>query len=142
MGEPFYKQGLRFKCTECGGCCTGAPGYTWVNEEEIATIATHLRLSIEEFGQRYLRKVDDRYALLEDPVNYDCVFLKDKKCSIYAARPTQCRTFPWWPKHLKSPESWAAAASYCEGINHPEAPLISFEKIDEQQQIHREKASF
>ena len=38
--EPWYKEGLRFKCTECGKCCTGAPGYVWVNKEEVAEMAT------------------------------------------------------------------------------------------------------
>lgn len=137
--EPWYKEGLRFKCTECGQCCTGAPGYTWVNDEEIETIANHLKLSLEEFGRRYLRFAKGRYALLEDPRNYDCIFLKDKKCSIYHIRPKQCRTFPWWLDNLESEEAWREAASYCEGIGHPEAPVVPFEKIQEQLTIQEEQ---
>jgi len=142
MSLPIYKEGLRFKCTECGQCCTGSPGYTWVNEEEILSICSFLKISIENFARNYLRQVDDRFALLEDPVNFDCVFLKNNRCSIYSARPTQCRTFPWWPKHLQSVESWEAAAAYCEGINHPDAPLVPFEKIKEQEELHKRNASF
>ena len=26
----WYRDGLRFECTRCGACCTGAPGYVWV----------------------------------------------------------------------------------------------------------------
>ena len=33
---PWYAAGLRFFCTQCGDCCSGAPGFVWVNEEEIA----------------------------------------------------------------------------------------------------------
>ena len=29
--EPWYRDGLRFACTRCGACCTGAPGYVWVD---------------------------------------------------------------------------------------------------------------
>lgn len=127
----WYSQGLQFKCTECGQCCTGAPGYVWVSEEEILTIAKHLEISIEEFGRRYLRSVNGRYALLEDPNNYDCVFLKNKKCEIYQVRPSQCRTFPWWRQNLSSPEAWQEAASYCEGIS-PQAPRVPLSTIQEE----------
>lgn len=34
-----------------------------------------------------------------------------------AARPTQCRTFPWWPQHLVSDYDWQLAAADCEGIH-------------------------
>ena len=35
-----------------------------------------------------------------------CVFLKDKLCQIYEARPSQCSTYPFWPTIMKSPMSW------------------------------------
>ena len=30
---PWYRDGLRFTCTRCGNCCTGAPGYVWVDAD-------------------------------------------------------------------------------------------------------------
>ena len=40
--QPWYAGGLRFTCTGCGDCCTGAPGYVWVNQQEIdALMAEH-----------------------------------------------------------------------------------------------------
>lgn len=132
--KPWYAAGLRFKCTECGQCCTGAPGYVWVSDEEIIAMAEHLKLPLEEFVPRYLRLVNGRYALLERPVSpttYDCIFLKNKKCSVYTVRPRQCRTFPWWQHNLDSPEDWRAAASYCEGISE-EAPIVPLTTITEQ----------
>lgn len=132
--KPWYRHGLNFKCTECGQCCSGSPGYTWVTEAEITAIAQHLNLAIDEFSKKYLRYVDGRYALLEKrsgPDNYDCIFLKDKKCQIYTARPTQCRTFPWWTQNLASKEDWEEAARHCEGISL-DAPLVPFEIIQQQ----------
>lgn len=129
--KPWYAEGLRFKCTECGQCCTGSPGYVWVSEEEAQEISEHLGISLIEFGRRYLRRVDSRLALLEHPKNYDCVFLQDKKCQIYPVRPKQCRTFPWWTQNLRSEEDWEEAAKRCEGINL-NAPVVSLEKIQEQ----------
>ena len=87
----WYSEGLRFECTGCGKCCTGSPGYVWVDEEEIEKIAEFLELSVDIFSSRYIRKVNGRFALIEMAKNFDCVFLKDNRCSIYAARPLQCR---------------------------------------------------
>ncbi|MBA2369211.1 MAG: YkgJ family cysteine cluster protein [Candidatus Protochlamydia sp.] len=134
----WYEKGLTFECTGCGACCTGSPGYIWVNEEEITAIATHLNLSIQDFSHKYLRLVHGRLSLLEDPKSYDCIFLKDKKCQIYALRPVQCRTFPWWPTLLDSEESWKKASYGCEGISR-KAPLVPFEKIEEQVALQKEK---
>ena len=131
---PWYKDGLKFKCTECGKCCTGSPGHVWLSDDEIIAMAEHLKLSIDDFAMRYLRLVNGRIALLEDPRTYDCIFLKDKKCQIYSLRPKQCRTFPWWQRNLKSREDWNEAASYCEGIN-PAAPIVPIEVITKQLNI-------
>ena len=37
--KPWYKDGLRFECTQCGACCSGEPGFVWVADEEIAGMA-------------------------------------------------------------------------------------------------------
>lgn len=136
--KPWYSEGLRFKCTECGQCCTGAPGYAWVTDEEIQKIADYLKMDVKAFGRKYLRFVRGRYALVERK-NYDCIFLKDRKCSVYPVRPTQCRTFPWWVQNLTSPEAWKEAAQYCEGIND-EAPLVSIDVIESQLNLDKKDA--
>ncbi len=132
--EPWYASGLNFKCTECGQCCTGSPGYTWVSDEEIIAMAAHLKLTIDEFSRKYLRKVGQRISLLEHSTTFNCVFLKDKKCQIYALRPKQCRTYPCWPQNLKSREDWENAAKYCEGINR-DSTTVPYSKIQEQLDI-------
>lgn len=129
--SPWYSEGLHFECTGCGQCCTGSPGYIWVNQEEIQEIAEHLNLTIKEFSRRYLRHVKGRLSLLEMPKSYDCIFLKDKKCQIYSVRPGQCRTYPWWPQNLKTESDWEEAAHFCEGIRK-EAPLVKIEIIQKQ----------
>lgn len=124
----WIQEGLRFKCTECGKCCTGSPGYVWVTLDEMEKIAASLHLTLDEFTRRYVKKVDNRYSLIDNPSNYACIFLKDKRCMIYENRPKQCRTFPWWDDNLSSPESWRACQERCEGIND-EAPLITLATI-------------
>jgi len=137
--SPWYTEGLRFSCTGCGQCCTGAPGYVWVTPEEIEQIATHLNLTVDDFSQRFLTNVKGRFSLVEMPKTYDCVFLKDKKCQIYSVRPTQCRTFPWWPQLLKTEKDWKEAAHFCEGIQS-QAPVVPLETI-QQQRILQENAN-
>lgn len=128
---PWYKDGLRFKCTECGKCCTGISGFVWVTEEEIRAIAAVLDVPLDLFKRKYIRNRDNRYALVEKKSKngeYDCIFLNDKKCQVYEARPNQCRTFPWWKENLTTEESWKLAAKDCEGI-HDEAPLVPYSQI-------------
>ena len=129
--SPWYKNGLRFQCTECGKCCTGLPGFVWISEEEMVAIATDLNISLDLFKRKYVRRRDNRYALVERKMpnnEYACIFLKDKKCQVYKSRPQQCRTFPWWQENLNTEESWKLAADECEGIND-EAPLVPYSQI-------------
>ena len=124
--KPWYREGLSFSCTRCGDCCTGAPGYGWVEPAEIEALAKHLGLSVDSFGERYLRKVGRRYSLIEKPGG-DCVFF-DKGCSVYPARPTQCRTFPFWRGNLKSERAWDEIADECPGIG--QGKLFPVEQIE------------
>ncbi|MBI3237030.1 MAG: YkgJ family cysteine cluster protein [Chlamydiales bacterium] len=126
---PWYHAGLRFKCTECGQCCTGSPGYVWLTVEEARQIAELLQMPEKDFIQKYTRRIGNRLSLKEDSKTFDCVFLQGKKCEIYLKRPEQCRTFPWWVENLKSRKAWEEEGARCEGINHPDGEIISLKTI-------------
>ncbi|RUL81417.1 YkgJ family cysteine cluster protein [Tautonia sociabilis] len=112
---PWYRDGLRFSCTRCGNCCTGAPGYVWVDVGEVERLAAHLGLSPDEFGRRFVRQVGRRYSLVERP-NGDCVFWdRASGCTVYQARPTQCRTWPFWEENLETPQDWEQVRQTCPG---------------------------
>lgn len=130
--EPWFSEGLRFKCTGCGKCCTGSPGYVYLSQPDLDRFSTYFGITQEEFTKKYARFIDGQYALLDEADSDACLFLKDKRCSVYDARPTQCRTFPWWVYHLREARDWEEAGKRCEGINHPDAPLISSLHIQEQ----------
>lgn len=36
---------------------------------------------------------------------------------MYEVRPTQCRTYPFWPQFMVSKSEWDAEQTRCEGIN-------------------------
>jgi Fe-S-cluster containining protein len=134
--KPWYEKGLRFTCTGCGNCCTGAPGYVWVKNEEIAAIAAYLGIGKEECEEQYVREVGVRKSLVELP-NYDCVFLDGptRKCTIYEVRPRQCRTWPFWESNLRTPDAWAQTCRVCPGSGS--GKLYSLEQIDSQAAVIR-----
>lgn len=114
----FYKTGLRFECTECGQCCTGASGYVEVSNPEAEALAGFLDLTEQQFLEQYIDLPENGDLLrLKSGANGDCVFLADNRCRIYPVRPLQCRTFPFWPENLKSPYRWKLAARACPGIH-------------------------
>jgi Fe-S-cluster containining protein len=126
---PWFHEGLNFKCTGCGKCCSGSPGYVYLSLSDVERLANHFQISEKEFLQKYTRFIDGTYALLDRMGTEDCLFLKDNKCSVYEARPSQCKTFPWWISNLREPKDWKEAGLKCEGINHPDAEKVDGLKI-------------
>ena len=133
----WYADGLRFECTQCGNCCTGPPGMVWFTPEEGRRIAERLGLGEREFLRRYARAIDGRLSLTERRTEHgmDCVFLDRESvpgkavCSIYETRPTQCRTWPFWPENLGTPQTWAAVKrdTPCPGMGR--GALVPIEAI-------------
>lgn len=128
---PWYGRGLRFECTQCGDCCTGAPGYVWVNKAEIEALAQRLGMQVEDFENRYVRRVGIRKSLVEYS-NGDCVFFDNhtRKCVVYEDRPRQCRTWPFWRSNVQSAEAWARTCEVCPGSG--QGKLYQLAEITEQ----------
>jgi Fe-S-cluster containining protein len=127
MSEPWYRDGLRFRCTRCGHCCTGAPGYVWVHDEEITALAEYHGQTVAEFTALHVRQVGHRRSLREQ-VNGDCVFYdKIQGCTVYPVRPRQCRTWPFWESNVVTPEAWERTCAICPGSGQGE--LIAAEEI-------------
>jgi len=130
----WYDDGVRFRCLhpECSRCCSGArgPGYVWVSADDMEAIATFLQISFDEFTRTYIRQVEFSFSLIETR-NHDCIFLEDGNCSIYPVRPTQCRTYPFWPENTESERQWLKEGRDCPGIN-ADLTTISAEQVDRQ----------
>ena len=114
--KPWYSEGLSFTCTQCGECCSGEPGFVWVDQEEIDAMADEMQLSAEVFEQRFVRQVGTDRSLTEYP-DGDCILLdpETRKCSVYQSRPIQCRTWPFWDSNLKSKKDWKETCEACPG---------------------------
>ena len=127
QSDLWYANGLRFTCTQCGNCCTGAPGFVWVDEEEVAAIARFRQQPLEEVTGLYTRPVRGRRSLREQ-ANGDCIFYDCKEgCTIYPVRPRQCRTWPFWESNVATEEAWKETCQRCPGSGHGD--LISAEEI-------------
>lgn len=124
MGDWFEPEGLRFECTMCGACCSGGEGFVLFSREEGEAIARRLGVTVGEFTERYTHRTPAGQSLreIQTPHGLDCIFLDRASvpgkavCSLYEDRPAQCRTFPFWPEHIRSPRSWQKLSRACEGV--------------------------
>jgi Fe-S-cluster containining protein len=117
----FYEQNvLRFHCTGCGKCCSGDPDYyVFLDDREAEKIRRSLGLTALWFKRRYLRRTSEDELVINNDGGGRCVFLNaDNTCRIYAERPLQCRTYPFWPETVRSRAAWRREALRCEGIDH------------------------
>lgn len=112
----WIEKGLHFKCGQCGNCCTGDPGYVWMTPDEMKTMAAELNMNFDNFTSKYIRQIGEDYSLIEHS-NGECVFWEASKgCQVYESRPTQCRTYPFWPEIMKNKKKWLEEAELCQGI--------------------------
>jgi len=126
----WYADGLAFECTRCGNCCTGSPGHVWVSLPEVERLAGRLTMTVDQFGSRFLRLVGSRLSLLETRSG-DCVFWDARVgCTVYEARPDQCRSWPFWHAHLGDSEAWAKVSDFCPGCGTgPKHDLVQIKSI-------------
>jgi Fe-S-cluster containining protein len=111
---------LRFECTACGQCCRGRPGthYVAVTHAEQEAIRTQLGLSPDWFRRRYLERLDDGSHGVRLNADGRCPFLNSAgHCDVYAVRPQQCRTYPFWPELVDERRHWHGEKRRCEGID-------------------------
>ncbi len=125
--DPWYRAGLQFRCTQCGNCCTGAPGFVWVSEAELHAIAKFLGEPLEEVRALHTY-VARNGRTLREKAGGDCVFFdRSAGCTIYPVRPTQCRTWPFWESNVSTPNHWQETRDICPGAG--QGDLISVEEI-------------
>lgn len=125
---PWYNDGLRFECTQCGRCCRG-PGNVWVTDDEIEVLAAQMERSAEDFRASYVKRAGRRGLVLAQKRNQDCVFWDERDgCQVYSARPRQCLTYPFWRANLTSDREWKSERRSCPGID--EGPLYGREAIN------------
>jgi Fe-S-cluster containining protein len=116
LQEPayFFDDGLRFECQRCGGCCTGEAGTIYIARDEIGPIAAALKVTRTELIRGWCYPFRDSFSLREKEDGQCCLY--DHGCTIYAVRPRQCSTWPFWFDIMRSETRWQKAACKCPGI--------------------------
>lgn len=113
--------GLRFTCQPgCTNCCDQS-GNVYLTEDDLIRAAKFVKMSPRAFENKYVYRTRHQMRFRK-PRDKQCPFLRDHGCSIHPAKPTQCRTFPFWPELVENRAAWKGTARYCPGIG--KGPLI------------------
>jgi len=102
-------------CTQCANCCKLISPI--LDQADVVEFAAGLRATDPEaspatWQEIYLRPVEgggpDRYQFKALP----CPFLEADRCSNYAARPTECRDYPYLHKDGFRSRLWGVVSNY------------------------------
>ena len=112
----MFKAGMRFECQGTGKCCMsrGEYGFVYFSLPDRRRMAITLGITTAAFTRKYCGKTDGLFHIKDPEKN--CVFLEGKRCSAYEGRPSQCRTWPFWPENMNARVWNSEVAPYCAGI--------------------------
>ena len=95
----------------------------FLSEKDLNKLVLALKMDKNSLIKTYCRWVidwnGDEALSLKEKSNKDCI-LWNQGCTVYAARPLQCITFPFWESILASSKNWEIAAESCPGMNYGE----------------------
>jgi uncharacterized protein len=129
--KKFWENGIQFQCQGSGQCCVSRGGYgaVYLTLEDRQRIANQLKMRTNAFTKEYCEQ-DDGVWKLKESKDPNCVFLENKRCGIYHARPTQCRTWPFWPEIMNA-KAWSTEmVAFCPGAG--KGKIWSKEEVEKQ----------
>jgi len=116
---------MRFKCLSCGTCCRWG-GYAFLYPDDVRRISEHLKMSLQDFINKYCRLVFVEYNdegettkipyLMLSRGQDGCIMLEGNLCSIHAVKPFQCSASPFLAEFLLDDEGAQAFAENCKGL--------------------------
>jgi Fe-S-cluster containining protein len=128
---------LRFECQRgCSNCCD-QDGFVYLTESDLKNAAKFTGMSASAFERKYVYRTK-RTLRFRKPRDRQCPFLDQHACTIHPAKPTQCRTFPFWPELVEDRAAWNRTGKFCPGIG--KGPLIqigdAMETAEEQRRAY------
>ena len=100
-----------FACRRCGACCRQA-GFVRLEMGEPEAIASALGMADDAFANSFTELARDRRGLvLKEKADGACILLDDDgACRVNAAKPRQCREYPFTWRNADSVEICPALA--------------------------------
>jgi Fe-S-cluster containining protein len=116
IDRSLYRDGIRFECQGSSKCCRFRAGYShiYVTLCERRRLANLLGMQTATFTRAYCIKSDDFYELKS--TGDACIFLEESRCSVYEARPGQCRSWPFWPENMSRRGWQSEVLAFCPGV--------------------------
>ena len=98
-------------------------------------------MATASFTKKYCLNEDGIFRLKMNREGPECIFLdSENKCSVYEGRPTQCRTWPFWPENMNAKVWSKEVAQFCPGVG--KGPFRDkqdmLKQIEEQSRAERE----
>lgn len=92
----------------------------FLTASDLRRLSSFLGISDQDFFQSYCEVVDLHLAKRVSLVAQKggaCVFHAADGCEVYARRPLQCRTYPFWVTNVSDRRSWNRVKRKCPGVN-------------------------
>jgi len=87
-------------CLKCASFCCKLAGYVEVHRADVRRLAKHLGLTVREFEEKHVVEVTRKGEKLIKSGYGTCQFLTaDRRCSVYSARPRDCREYVCWDQY-------------------------------------------
>ncbi len=121
---------VNYDCSKCRNCCTEYSAS--FEEQELAPVATYLKMTEKEFREKYIKEDIGEYQLKKRP----CCFLKDNgQCEIESYKPISCKEYPFTNRteRLLSLLSIIESASICPVV------FEMIERLKKEYQFKRRK---
>lgn len=117
LAKELHEEAFRkIDCLQCGNCCKHSSPK--LIKSDMGRISEHLKISIKEFKNQYLRQDEDGDWFMKTK---PCPFLGDEnRCSIYEIRPKDCHEFPHTQK------KYFASRSYGHSENTELCPAVYY----------------
>jgi uncharacterized protein len=110
----FQKAMDLFECTQCGTCCQGEGGI-YLSQEEIDRISKFLKLSRQNFLEKFCLKKNGKTYIHTREDGY-CHFSQKGRCSIHEVKPSPCRQWPFFTPMLIDQTNWETARNSCPAL--------------------------
>jgi Fe-S-cluster containining protein len=98
----------------------GRDGVVYLEPIDLERLGELLDTSAREVLRRFGGRDEHDELVLGRKENGDCIFFSQSKCSVYDARPIQCRSYPFLPltdfTPVESSSWWREEKKHCPGI--------------------------